>query len=1063
MAGQVGDGARCAACGNDLRVRSRFCDVCGAPVAAPSALGEHKYVTVLFADVVGSMKLAAVLDTERLQEIMNELFNRSAAVVQRFQGTMDKFTGDGLMALFGAPLALEDHALRGCIAALEIQRVAGQLAREVADRDGIDLRVRVGLNSGEVIVGEIGTGPGRYTAVGHAVGMAQRMEAGAPAGGVLCSLTTSRLVGPAARMGPIERVGVKGSDEPVSARPLIAIDAEQMVIGRNEGQMFGREAELRRLHQLMHSGAASAVGVVGPPGVGKTRLVDEFARQAAQRGDEVVLARCDAQAMHVAFRALARVLRAMFAVMDLADAEARARVGSTCAGGEIEPIDVQILLEAMGIAEAGAPPVQVGADGWRRRLVNAMTRMVRARQVRTVFVVEDAHWVDAASDVVLADFAAGIGDTPSGFIATYRPEFVGALQQNAAQAIILRPLPDEHAIEVVQHLIGGDPSLHGLSTRVASVAGGNPFFIEEFIRDLADRGVLIGARGDYRLVGDPHDIGVPDTVQAVLAARIDRLPVSTKSVLNAASVIGQRFDADILELLLPAGSSTQLAELVATEMIDQTEFAPRQRYCFRHPLVRTVAYESQLTVKRSEAHRRLAAAIERRSGSAQDENAALIAAHLEAAGDFAESCRWHLRAADWLRPRDLLAARAQWASAQRVADQLPDDVEGVTALRIAPRTMLLSTELFSGTDADNDRRFDELRALCARVTDARSLAIAMAGRIVAFTVNDGRLPEAVILAAELEELIGKLQNIPVEELEILYTAIAFTHLVNGELEDALRIVDQSLELPLSVLTLDRVVIHALRGTCELCLGHHDAGISALRTAASLARELPPVTAATALTYWAMTFAMGLVSAVEVLADMREALVRAESFGDRFGIIAARFAYGSALFRLAPGARGEAVDLLRQVDSESRRYQAQTYNLPFVEADLALEAARVGGPGEPIDELRQRVDGYLRDGPLILLARPAEALAEILIGRGAGDDIAEARRLLEGWGQRRRRPPALDLWWIRVRALLAEADGDMDRYAALASDYLSACRTFRAEPRLAEAERMVARSSVGPGR
>ncbi|HEX4559433.1 MAG TPA: adenylate/guanylate cyclase domain-containing protein, partial [Mycobacterium sp.] len=194
---------RCGSCGNDLRAGARFCDACGAPVGSP-AVTEYKQVTVLFVDVVGSMKLAAVLHPERLREIMNEFFNSAAAVVQRYQGTVDKFTGDGLMALFGAPVALEDHALRACISALEIQSVTESFAAEVMRRDGISLQVRVGLNSGQVIAGSMGSGTGQYTAVGHPVGMAQRMESAAPHGGVLCSLSTARLVEGAAHLGPIE-------------------------------------------------------------------------------------------------------------------------------------------------------------------------------------------------------------------------------------------------------------------------------------------------------------------------------------------------------------------------------------------------------------------------------------------------------------------------------------------------------------------------------------------------------------------------------------------------------------------------------------------------------------------------------------------------------------------------------------------------------------------------------------------------------------------------------------------------------------------------------------------
>jgi adenylate cyclase len=314
---------RCGSCGNELRPQARFCDGCGARVAARSSAGEHKQVTVLFADVVGSMKLASALDAERLREIMHELFNRAAAAVQRYQGMVDKFTGDGLMALFGAPSALEDHALRACIAALEIQSVATQLAAEVDRRDGVALRLRIGLNSGDVIVGEIGSGPGSFTAVGHPVGMAQRMEAAAPPGGVLCSLSTARLVQDATRLGPVEDVAVKGADAAVPARRLLGVESDRAVLGRNEGLMLGREAEVDQLRQLLDADRSCLVGIVGDPGLGKSRLTAEFAAIAAGRGAAVVVARCESHTTTIAFRALSRLLRAMFAVHGLDAAEAR--------------------------------------------------------------------------------------------------------------------------------------------------------------------------------------------------------------------------------------------------------------------------------------------------------------------------------------------------------------------------------------------------------------------------------------------------------------------------------------------------------------------------------------------------------------------------------------------------------------------------------------------------------------------------------------------------------------------------------------------------------------------
>lgn len=233
-----GSGLCCAACGNGLRASARFCDACGTPAHPARAAEERKQVTVLFADVVGSMKMAAVLDPERLREIMHDLFNRSASVVQRYQGTVDSFTGDGLMALFGAPAAIEDHALRACIAALELQSLAHELALVVRQQDCMDLRVRIGLNSGEVIAGDFGSATAGYTVTGHTVGMAQRMEAAARPGEVLCSASTARLVDHAARFGPWDNAVVKGSDKPVPVRRLEAIDSDRLVMARDDGPLW---------------------------------------------------------------------------------------------------------------------------------------------------------------------------------------------------------------------------------------------------------------------------------------------------------------------------------------------------------------------------------------------------------------------------------------------------------------------------------------------------------------------------------------------------------------------------------------------------------------------------------------------------------------------------------------------------------------------------------------------------------------------------------------------------------------------------------------------------------
>src|ERR1700758_2280987 len=265
-------GLACTSCGTRLGAAAKFCRECGAPLATSTKSAEYKQVTVLFADVVHSMDIAAPLGAERLREIMAELVNRCTAVVQRYGGTVDKFTGDGIMAVFGAPVALEDHAFRACLAALGIQEEAERLAVEVQRHDRVDLGLRVGLNSGEVIAGEIGSSHLGYTAVGEQVGMAQRMESVAPPGGVMLSASTARLVEGAATLGDAESVQIKGANVPVPARRLLGMRDRHRATERAESALVGRRWEMSVAEGLLDravDGHGAVLEVVGPPGIGK--------------------------------------------------------------------------------------------------------------------------------------------------------------------------------------------------------------------------------------------------------------------------------------------------------------------------------------------------------------------------------------------------------------------------------------------------------------------------------------------------------------------------------------------------------------------------------------------------------------------------------------------------------------------------------------------------------------------------------------------------------------------------------------------------------------------------
>src|SRR4051812_40402107 len=451
--------ATCTSCGTVLRATAKFCDECGLSTAADPA--EYKQVTVLFADVVRSMDIAAALDVERLREIMTELVEQSAAVVQRYGGGSVDYTGDGLMAVFGAPVALEDHAFRACLAALDIQKAAEMLAAAVARRDGVALQLRVGLNSGRVIAGELGTGWMGYTATGAAVGFAQRMESVAPPGGVMLSESTARLVEQEVMLGEPEWVRIKGAAEPVKACRLLAIGPRGGQARRTDSSLVGRTWEMAALDAMVDraiGGRGGVVNVVGPPGIGKSRAAREAAAHAAGRGVEVFWAVCESHAGDIPFHVVAQLLRAGFGVTDVDDDTARAR--SRMAGpADIDDQGLLLLDDLLGIADPDVPLPQIDPDARRRRLTALVNTTALARTEPALFIIEDAHWIDPASESMLADLLTVIPRTPSMVLITARPEYAGALSRvHGAQAIALATLRDSDTAAMLEELLGSDSS-----------------------------------------------------------------------------------------------------------------------------------------------------------------------------------------------------------------------------------------------------------------------------------------------------------------------------------------------------------------------------------------------------------------------------------------------------------------------------------------------------------------------------------------------------------------------------------------------------------------------------
>jgi class 3 adenylate cyclase len=1052
-------GQSCGSCGTELPPNSKFCNECGAPLTQVSRSAEYKQVTVLFADVVHSMNIAAAVGAERLREIMAELVNHATAMVQRYGGTVEKFTGDGIMAVFGAPLALEDHALRACLAALGIQDETKRLAVEVGRRDGVTLRLRVGLNSGQVIAGEIGSAAAGYTALGEQVGMAQRMESVAPPGAVMLTASTARMVEDAAVLAEPEMVRIKGAEDAVPARRLLGMAAQRERTGPSESTLVGREWELTTLAAMLDrsiGGHGSVVGVVGSPGIGKTRLAREAVQLAKDRGVEVFFTFCESHATDVPFRVVARLLRAVEQVSGLDDQTAQARLRERFL--DADPEDMLLLDDLLGIADPDVELPKIDPDARRRRLTALINTAQLARTRPAVFIVEDVHWIDEVSESMLADFVAVVPQTHSLVMITYRPEYEGVLAHtHRSQTIALEPLADSDIAALAAELLGGDPSVTGVADIIAERAAGNPFFAEEIVRDLAERGLLRGKRGSYVCDGELAEVSAPATLQAAIAARIDRVNPKAKRTLCAAAVIGSRFSPDLLVALQ---IDPVLDDLLRAELIDQVRFTPRAEYVFRHPLIRTVAYESQLKSDRAELHRRLAAAIENHEPESADQNAALIAEHLEAAGDGHAAYGWHMRAATWATYRDIAAARLSWERAVKIADALPEEHPNRTAMRIAPRAMVCGIA-WRGHVNVAGARFDELRELCFAVGDKASLAIAMNGLVMDHAYH-ARIREASQLASEYMALIESLGD-PTLTVGLSFAAI-YAKMESAEWNDMLRwsqtVIDLADGDPSKgnfLLGSPLALAFTRRGIARWCLGR-PGWRDDLGHGLAMARSADPVSYARAVTY---VYGMGIPAGVlraddRAMREIGDALVKAEQSGDDLAVTNARMTLGVALVHRPTAAERDRGQLLLAEVSETLLRRGQHLcDLSIVNVDVARERARRGDRDGAIPLMRAAVDDLVRQGQLLQWGMPATGvLVETLLDRGADGDVAEAEAAIERLAAAPTGGSVVrDILLLRLRALLARAHGDAAAYADLRDRYREMAKTLGFEGHIAWAEEM----------
>ncbi|MEX2222418.1 MAG: adenylate/guanylate cyclase domain-containing protein [Candidatus Rokuibacteriota bacterium] len=618
--------------------------------------GERKQVTVLFADLKGSMELLADRDPEEARKILDPVLERMMEAVHRYEGTVNQVMGDGIMALFGAPLAHEDHAVRACYAALRMQEAVRHYSEEARRVHGIEVQIRAGLNSGDVVVRAIGSDLRMdYTAVGQTTNLAARMEQLASPGTIRLTAETLRLAEGFVRVTPLGPIPVKGLTDPVD---VFKLDGEaairtrlQAAHARGLTRFVGRDAEMDQIRGAAIQaarGRGQVIAVVGEPGVGKSRLFYEFIHSHHTQGCLVLEATSVSYGKATPFLPVANLLRIYFRIEDRDQPRTiRAKITGTMLTLERTLEEwVPAVLWLLDAFAADDPFLALDPAQRRHRAIDGVKRLLlRESRVQPLLLVfEDLHWIDAETQAFLESLVESAPTAPILIAMNYRPEYHhGWGSKTYYRQLRVDPLPAETAEELLEGLLGADASVRPLKPMLIQRTDGNPLFLEETVRALVETHVLVGNAGAYRLGKPVEAVSMPTTVQAIIAARIDRLPPELKRLLQAAAVIGKDVPVALLEAIaeLPGREMpAALSRLQSTEFLYEARLFPDLEYTFKHALTHEVAYGGIVQERRRVLHAALVDAIERLYAGRLVEQVEVLAHHAVRGGVAAKALRY---------------------------------------------------------------------------------------------------------------------------------------------------------------------------------------------------------------------------------------------------------------------------------------------------------------------------------------------------------------------------------------------------------------------------------------
>jgi class 3 adenylate cyclase/tetratricopeptide (TPR) repeat protein len=822
----------CSNCGTALSAAAKFCHACahavdavaGAPSRSPDSYtpkhlaeriinskaaleGERKHVTVLFADLKGSMELLADRDPEEARKILDPVLERMMEAVHRYEGTVNQVMGDGIMALFGAPVAHEDHAVRACYAALRMQDEVRRYSDELWRAQGVEVQIRVGLNSGEVVVRSIGSDLRMdYTAVGQTTHLAARMEQLAAPGTVRLTGETLRLAEGYVEVRSLGPIPVKGLSDPIEIFELTGAGQArtrlQAAALRGLTRFVGRDAEVEHLRRVLGqagAGHGQVAAIVGEAGVGKSRLTFELTHSDRVEGWLVLEAGAASHGKTTSYLPVSTLLRSYFRLGEretYEDVRTRISARLSALGESLWP--AAPAFEALLDVPVEDPRWQGLEPRQRRQHTLEALRHLLLRESHIqplLLVLEDLHWIDAETQAWLDGLVDGLPAARLLLLVTYRPEYQHAWDNRTYYTQLrVDPLLREGAEDLLQALLGADAELASLRTLLIQRTDGNPFFLEESVRALVETKALVGERGAHRLAQALDNVQVPATVQALLASRIDRLPPAEKQLLQSAAVIGKDVPFGLLHAVsdeAEEGVRRQLTYLQAAEFLYETRLFPDAEYTFKHALTQDVTYGGLLTDRRRAIHARIVTELERLEGDRLAEQVERLAHHA-LRGELWEKAVAYLRQAG-LRAMARAANREAISHLQQALvalGRLPE-IRDTIELTIDIHLDLRNAFQPLGDRARMGDHLHEAEVLARRLGDQQRLA-----RIATFMViqclRAGHYDEAVRFG---QEALSISQTLGDRSTEIVATScLGMTHAARGEFNDAASLLERNIAL-----------------------------------------------------------------------------------------------------------------------------------------------------------------------------------------------------------------------------------------------------------------------------